>query len=85
MSQIRRYDVRDHYLLEIDDVFYGGDNGKIYKTWSWEVYIAVNDMEYKGMAIERSKNEIIPWTTLLEHEYGNEIIKLCQERMSQRV
>ncbi|MED3831921.1 hypothetical protein [Peribacillus frigoritolerans] len=85
MENIRKYNVREHYLLEIDDVFNGPNNGRIYKTWSWDVYIADNGYEYKGMAIERTKNEIIPWTTLVEHEYEIEMNKLCQERVSQRV
>jgi hypothetical protein len=85
LENIRKYDVREHYLVEIDDLFDGADNGRIVKTWSWDVYIAVKDLKYKGMAVERSKNEVIPWTTLIENSYGNEMIKLCQERMSQRV
>ncbi|MEH6858745.1 hypothetical protein [Priestia megaterium] len=82
MENRRVFPVREHFLVEIDEVKPNGNMGLMTYTWSWDVYIASNtDDEYKGMAIAREKNVRVPWTTLTEHEYFNELINLCELRM----
>ncbi|UYY98645.1 hypothetical protein OJ967_25380 [Peribacillus frigoritolerans] len=84
MENTRVYNIEKHYLVEIDDVQPFGSNGTATATWSWDVYIASKDEEYKGMAIARERKEVIHWTALREEDYLSEIIKLCQNRVAQR-
>ncbi|WP_204312310.1 hypothetical protein [Bacillus cereus] len=81
MGNRRQFVIQDHYLLEVDDVkpFNGGT---ITTTYSWDVYIANNEDEYRGRAIEHGKSLNIPWTILRKHNFDNEMIKMCEEAIA---
>lgn len=82
MESRRKYQVIEHYLIEIDNVKSFGSNGTMTNTFSWDVYIAVNDQdEYKGRAVEIAKNISLPWTSLKEHLYLDEMINYIERTM----
>lgn len=84
MSDYRMYQIRDQYLLEIDYEYYSAANKEpIVDTWNWEVSLAFNMDVHKGMAIERKRNILVPWTDLSEHNLSDEMYKLCHEKMNQ--
>ena len=73
MGNERKFYIDKAYLLEIKDA-----EGTF---WNWEINVAVSGYEYKGMAIERQKNEVIPWVTLTTDLYEEEIENLCRQRI----
>lgn len=82
--EVRKFNIYSQYLVEIYDVRPMGTMGTRTETWSWEISIAQHEDEYKGMAIERSRNAKIPWTTLNENVLDNEMIELCKRHMTRQ-
>lgn len=82
MADYKTYEIKEHYLLEINYEYYGGSKETIVDIWNWEVSIAIKDDVYKGMAIERNKNVLVPWITLSDQYYTDQMYKLCRERMN---
>jgi len=80
MSNIRKFEIYSKQLVQIDKVRPLGSQGTETTTWNWEIQLAdSSDDIYMGMAIERKKNALIPWTTLKTHnEFTNEIIEMCK-------
>ncbi len=80
METVRVFDVKSHYMVEIDKVR-PFNNGSMTTTYTWDIYIADNDSGFRGKAVEQSKNLRIPWTTLEELDLLQEMIKKCQYEM----
>ncbi|MGG0284110.1 hypothetical protein ABEY41_03065 [Peribacillus butanolivorans] len=81
MESVRKFTIYSQYLVEIDDVRPMGNMGTVTETWAWEISIAKREEEYKGMAIERSKNIKIPWILLNETVLDEEMIEICKSHM----
>ena len=82
METVRKFNIISQYLVEIDDVRPMGTMGTRTETWSWEVFIAQHEDEYKGMAIERYRNIKTPWILLNETVLDKEMIQICKRCMS---
>jgi hypothetical protein len=64
----RIFDVREHYLVEVDEPHSG-----FTKTSKWEILIAVklNDDEYQGKAVEfKDQKRVIHWMTIPKPHNG---------------
>ena len=81
--EVRKFNIYRQYLVEIDDVRPMG-MGASTETWSWEISFAQHEDEHKGMAIERSRNAKISWTTLNEMVLDDEMIELCKRHMTRQ-
>lgn len=83
MYSVRKFTIDSKELVQIDKVKPFGSHGTQTVTWNWEIQTASSaDDVYKGMAIERKKNALIPWTTLKAHnDLTNEIIEMCKNYM----
>ncbi|MBT2614140.1 MULTISPECIES: hypothetical protein [unclassified Bacillus (in: firmicutes)] len=81
MELVRKFNIISQYLVEIDDVRPMGNMGTKTETWSWEISIAKHEEEYKGMAIERSRNIKTPWILLNETVLDKEMIQICKRQM----
>lgn len=84
MESRRVFAVEKHYLVEIEDTKPMGTNGTITTTYSWDVYIASKGTEYRGRAEEKSKSFSIPWTTLVENDLLQEMIKIIEAHTLRR-
>jgi len=84
MYNVRKFTIYSNELVQIDKVEPFGSHGTQTVTWNWEIQIASSaDDVYKGMAIERKKNALIPWVTLKSHDsLTNEVIEMCKSYMN---
>lgn len=69
----------DHTLVEIVK---SRATGTMSEIWHWEVTIAVNQLTYKGKAVEVSRNAVIGWGELASDQPLNEMIERCKYYMS---
>ncbi|ARK31956.1 hypothetical protein [Halalkalibacter krulwichiae] len=81
MENIREFSIKNHFLVEIDNK---GDLASTNKqsTWSWDIYIAVNEHEeYRGKALAPGKGIEVPWITLTSSDMLEEMISHCENCM----
>jgi|GEM_PF-4902603 len=77
----RIFEVKEHYLVEIDETKPFGSNGSQTRTYTWEVLIAVKGFEYRGKAIEtKDQKREISWLTIEEPHNGLEYMINAIER-----
>ncbi|MFE5430264.1 hypothetical protein [Peribacillus simplex] len=82
MELVRKFNIISQYLVEIDNVRPMGNMGTKTETWSWEISIAQHEEEYRGRAIERSRDREIPWIVLNGNVLDKEMIEICKRQMS---
>jgi hypothetical protein len=81
MENIREFTIKNHFLVEIDNLAVSECTNK-FKTWSWDIYIAANDkQEYRGKALAPGRGVEVPWTVLDSQDFLEEMIEHCEQRM----
>lgn len=50
-------------------------------VWSWDIYVAQNNQDFKGKAIAKTEKRYIPWFKI-SSEATDEIIEKCKIKMS---
>jgi len=80
MENIREFTIKNHFLVEINNA--GADSTNKLRTWSWDIYIAVNEQqEYRGKALAPGQGVEVPWTVLEESDLLAEMIEHCEKLM----
>lgn len=81
MENIREFQIKNHFLVEIDNVGSEDSTNKL-RTWSWDIYIAANDQEeYRGKALAPGQGVEVPWTSLVQEDLLAEMIEHCEKLM----
>jgi hypothetical protein len=81
MAEHKVYSVNSQHLVVIDQKSPMGSSGHMTVSWNWEITIAVNGTDYKGLAIERSRNARAGWTELHTMKPLDEMIQHCKKYM----
>jgi hypothetical protein len=77
LENMRGFTIKNYYMADINHVK-DSEN----KRWSWDIYIAANDNEeYRGKALAPGKGVEIPWTPLVEKDFLEEMMAICEQVM----
>ncbi|GAE27432.1 hypothetical protein JCM9140_3579 [Halalkalibacter wakoensis JCM 9140] len=80
MENEKDFVVKNHYLVEINQARQENVKQNL-KTWSWDIYIAMNGEQQVGRALAPGKGIEIPWTQLTKYDGLEEMIEICEQQM----